>query len=281
MSVSPLVSTDWLADKLASPDVVVVNAWLPPVGAPDTAPEYRDKHIPGAIFFDVDAISDPASDLPHMLPPTHVFSSKMRRLGIGDGQTIVVYDGMGMYSAARVWWTFRAMGVTQVFVLDGGLPKWEAEGRPLEDMAPVPRGERHFSARLDHGLVADRAKVARVLEAGGQVLDARSRGRFAGTEDEPRPGLKRGHMPGAKNLPFPDLLEDDGRLKSPEDLARAFDAAGIDRSQPVVTTCGSGVTAAILTLALAVLGHDKAPVYDGSWTEWGGRDDTPIATGEA
>jgi len=281
MSVSPLVSTDWLADKLASPDVVVVNAWLPPVGAPDTAPEYRDKHIPGAIFFDVDAISDPSSDLPHMLPPTHVFSSKMRKLGIGDGQTIVVYDGMGMYSAARVWWTFRAMGVTQVFVLDGGLPKWEAEGRPLEDMAPVPRGERHFSARLDHGLVADRAKVARVLEAGGQVLDARSRGRFAGTEDEPRPGLKRGHMPGARNLPFPDLLEDDGRLKSPEDLARAFDAAGIDRSQPVVTTCGSGVTAAILTLALAVLGHDKAPVYDGSWTEWGGRDDTPIATGEA
>ncbi|WP_349360219.1 3-mercaptopyruvate sulfurtransferase [Stappia sp.] len=281
MSVSPLVSTDWLADKLASPDVVVVNAWLPPVGAPDTAPEYRDKHIPGAIFFDVDAISDPASDLPHMLPPTHVFSSKMRRLGIGDGQTIVVYDGMGMYSAARVWWTFRAMGVTRVFVLDGGLPKWEAEGRPLEDMPPVPRGERHFSARLDHGLVADRAKVARVLEAGGQVLDARSRGRFAGTEDEPRPGLKRGHMPGAKNLPFPDLLEDDGRLKSPEDLARAFDAAGIDRSQPVVTTCGSGVTAAILTLALAVLGHDKAPVYDGSWTEWGGRDDTPIAKGEA
>ena len=280
MALSPLVSTKWLAEKLASPDIVVVNAWLPPVGKPDATPEYDEGHIPGAIFFDVNAISDTTSDLPHMLPPAHVFSSMMRKLGIGDGQTIVVYDGVGLYSAARVWWMFRAMGVEQVNVLDGGLPKWRAEGHPIEDMPPRPRGERHFTARLNNGLVADLDKVARALTTGAQVLDARSRGRFAGTDAEPRAGLRAGHMPGALNLPFTELLAD-GRMKPAEELASAFDAAGIDRSRPVITTCGSGVTAAILSLALAVTGHDKAPVYDGSWTEWGGRDDTPLATGEA
>lgn len=280
MALSPLVSTQWLAEKLASPDIVVVNAWLPPVGKPNAEPEYRDGHIPGAIFFDVNAISDTTSDLPHMLPPAHVFSSMMRRLGIGDGQTIVVYDGVGLYSAARVWWMFRAMGVEQVFVLDGGLPKWREEGHPIEDMPPPPRGERHFTARLNNGLVANLDKVAQALTSGAQVLDARSRGRFAGTDPEPRAGLRSGHMPGALNLPFTELLAD-GRMKPADELASAFDAASLDRSRPVITTCGSGVTAAILSLALAVTGHDKAPVYDGSWTEWGGRDDTPIATGEA
>lgn len=280
MALSPLVSTQWLAEKLASPDIVVVNAWLPPVGKPDATPEYDEGHIPGAVFFDVNAISDTTSDLPHMLPPAHVFSSMMRRLGIGDGQTIVVYDGVGLYSAARVWWMFRAMGVEQVHVLDGGLPKWRAEGHPVEDMPPRPRGDRHFTARLNNGLVADLDKVARALTSGAQVLDARSRGRFAGTDAEPRAGLRAGHMPGALNLPFTELLAD-GRMKPADELASAFDAAGIDRSRPVITTCGSGVTAAILSLALAVTGHDKAPVYDGSWTEWGGRDDTPLATGEA
>ena len=280
MSASPLVSTDWLAERLSSPDVVVVNAWLPPVGAPDTAPEYPERHVPGAIFFDINAVVDPASDLPHMLPPAHIFSSRMRKMGIGDGQTIVVYDGMGMYSAARLWWTFRAMGVTRVHVLDGGLPKWQAEGRQIEDIPPRPRGERHFTARLDHGLVADLAKVRRTLKNGGQVLDARSRGRFTGTEAEPRAGLRAGHMPGARNLPFTDLLDTDGRFKAPNALAALFDAAGIDRTQPVVTTCGSGVTAAILSLALAIIGQDQAPVYDGSWTEWGGRDDTPVSTAD-
>lgn len=280
MAHSPLVSTQWLAEKLASPDIVVVNAWLPPVGQPNAEPEYRDGHIPGAIFFDVNAISDTTSELPHMLPPAHVFSSMMRKLGIGDGQTIVVYDGVGLYSAARVWWMFRAMGVEQVYVLDGGLPKWRAEGHPIEDMPPRPRGERHFTARLNNGLVADLDKVAQALTGGQQVLDARSRGRFAGTDPEPRAGLRSGHMPGALNLPFTELLSD-GCMKPVEELKKAFDAAGVDRSRPVITTCGSGVTAAILSLALAVTGHDKAPVYDGSWTEWGGRDDTPLATGEA
>ncbi|MCA1241236.1 3-mercaptopyruvate sulfurtransferase [Stappia stellulata] len=280
MTRSPLVSPAWLAGKLASPDVVVVNAWLPPVGEPDAQPEYGSGHIPGAVFFDVNAISDPASDLPHMLPPAHIFSSMMRKLGIGDGQTIVVYDGVGLYSAARVWWMFRAMGVEDVYVLDGGLPAWVAAGHPVEDMPPAPRGDRHFTARLNHGLVADHAKVSRTLEAGGQVLDARSRGRFAGTDPEPRAGLRGGHMPGAMNLPFTELMSD-GRLKDRDQLAAAFDAAGVDRAKPVVTTCGSGVTAAILSLALSVTGQDKAPVYDGSWTEWGGRDDTPVATGDS
>lgn len=279
MALSPLVSTQWLADKIASPDLVVVNAWLPPVGQPDVPPDYPQGHIPGAVFFDVNAVADTTSDLPHMLPPAHVFSSMMRRMGIGDGQTIVVYDGVGLYSAARVWWMFRAMGVEQVFVLDGGLPKWQAEGRPVEDGEPAPRGERHFTARLNNGLLADLEKVAQALKSGQQVLDARSRGRFAGTEPEPRAGLRGGHMPGALNLPFTDLLED-GRLKPAEALAAAFDAAGIDRSRPVITSCGSGVTAAILSLALALTGHDRSAVYDGSWTEWGGREDTPVATGE-
>lgn len=279
MALSPLVSTQWLADKMASPDVVVVNAWLPPVGQPDVPPEYPQGHIPGAVFFDVNAISDKTSELPHMLPPAHVFSSMMRQMGIGDGQTIVVYDGVGLYSAARVWWMFRAMGVTQVFVLDGGLPKWKAEGRPIEDGAPAPRGERHFTARLNNGLVADLDKVAQALRSGQQVLDARSRGRFAGRDPEPRAGLRSGHMPGALNLPFTELMED-GRLKPADDLAAAFDAAGIDRSRPVITSCGSGVTAAILSLALAITGHDRSAVYDGSWTEWGGREDMPLATGE-
>lgn len=279
MALSPLVSTQWLADKIASPDVVVVNAWLPPVGQPDVPPEYPQGHIPGAVFFDVNTVADTTSDLPHMLPPAHVFSSMMRRMGIGDGQTIVVYDGVGLYSAARVWWMFRAMGVARVFVLDGGLPKWKAEGRPIEDGTPAPRGERHFTARLNNGLVADLDKVAQALRSGQQVLDARSRGRFAGRDPEPRAGLRCGHMPGALNLPFTELMED-GRLKPAEELAAAFDAAGIDRSRPVITSCGSGVTAAILSLALAITGHDRSAVYDGSWTEWGGREDLPLATGD-
>lgn len=280
MATSPLVSTDWLAARLSSPDVVVVNAWLPPVGQPDAQPEYAQEHIPGAIFFDVNALSDQASDLPHMLPPAHVFSSMMRKLGIGDGQTIVVYDGMGLYSAARVWWTFRAMGVERVHVLNGGLPKWKAEGHPLEDLPPVPRGERHFSARLDNSLVADLDKVRRALASGAQVLDARSRGRFSGEEAEPRAGLKSGHMPGARNLPFTELLEG-GCLRPAAELAAAFDAAGIDRGKSVITTCGSGVTAAILSLALAEAGQTKAPVYDGSWSEWGAHPDTEVVQGDA
>ena len=279
MPQSPLVSTQWLAENLASPDVVVVNAWLPPLGQPDVPPEYEDGHIPGAVFFDVDALSDTSSTLPHMLPTAHVFSSMMRRLGIGDGQTIVVYDGSGLWSAPRVWWTFRAMGVKDVYVLDGGLPKWTGEGRPVEDGPGQPRGERHFTARLDNSLVADVDKMRRALENGHQVLDARPRARFAGSAPEPRAGLRSGHMPGALNLPFAELMSD-GRLMPLEDLIAAFDKARVDRTKPVITTCGSGVSAAVLSLALAVAGQYQSPVYDGSWTEWGGRDDTPVVTGD-
>lgn len=227
----------------------------------------------------MNALSDTSSDLPHMLPPAHVFSSMMRRLGIGDGQTIVVYDGSGLWSAPRVWWTFRAMGVKDVHVLDGGLPKWIAEGREVEDGPGRPRGERHFTARLDNSLVADAEKVRRALANGQQVLDARSRERFSGAAPEPRKGLRSGHMPGALNLPFTELMNE-GRLRPAEELAAAFDGAGVDRSRPVITSCGSGVTAAILSLALAETGQFQAPVYDGSWTDWGGREDTPVVTGD-
>ncbi|MEP3047376.1 MAG: 3-mercaptopyruvate sulfurtransferase [Roseibium sp.] len=278
MTYHPLVSTDWLADHLDAPDVVVVNAWMPPVTTPDANPNYPDTHIPGSVFFDINEICDKVSDLPHMLPQPYVFSSAMRKLGIGDGQTIVVYDDFGFYSAPRVWWTFRTFGVSQVHVLDGGLPKWRAENRPLDDM-PVRRPERHFTARLNHGAVSDTADVKKALGT-SQVLDARSAARFSGSAPEPRAGLRSGHMPGALNLPFVDLIGEDGTFKDKDGLAKAYAEAGVDLDRKITTTCGSGVTASILTLGLTVLGARDLSLYDGSWTEWASRDDTEIATGE-
>ncbi|NRG19066.1 3-mercaptopyruvate sulfurtransferase [Rhizobiales bacterium] len=276
MTDSPIVSTEWLAKNIDAPDLVVVDgSWYLPAHQRDPKAEYRAEHIPGAVYFDIDDIADTSSSLPHMLPAPHVFSSKMRKLGIGDGQTIVVYDGMGLLSAARVWWMFKAMGVESVYVLDGGLPKWKAEGRPVDD-DPVHRPERHFSARLDNALVRDYDMVRSALGNGGaQVVDARSAARFKGEAPEPRPELSSGHMPGSLNLPFDQLLEN-GALRSPEEIETAFRQAGVDYSRPVITSCGSGVTAAILFLALDMTGHRNIALYDGSWTDWASRDGAVI-----
>jgi thiosulfate/3-mercaptopyruvate sulfurtransferase len=278
-----LVSTDWLAQHLGAPGVAIVDAsWHLPAANRDGAEEFTKAHIPGAVFFDIDAIADRSTSLPHMLPDPVAFASAMRKLGIGDGMKIVVYDSLGLFSAPRVWWTFRAFGKRDVVVLDGGLPKWIAEGRPVAEGETIPQ-PRHFTARLDHALVASlddmRAASASASAAGGpQIIDARSAPRFRGDELEPRPGLRSGHIPGARNLPWGNLVTD-GRLKSQPELEAAFAAAGYDPARPVVTTCGSGVSASILALGLAVIGRDAVPVYDGSWSEWGMRPDLPIAQG--
>ena len=280
MTQDPLVSTAWLAEHLDAPDVRIIDASLFMPGDPrDPRAEYALVHIPGAVFFDVEEIVDETSDLPHMLPSAVKFASRMRRLGIGDGARLVIYDSQGFFSAPRVWWTFRAMGHEDVVVLDGGLPKWIAEGRPVEDGVPPPR-ERHFTARYRNDLVRDQAQVRRALGSGKeQLVDARSAARFRGEAPEPRAGLRSGHMPGAFNVPFQQLIAPDGTMKPAEQLKAVFEAAGLDLARPIVTTCGSGVTAAILSLALARLGHDRNALYDGSWSEWGLPGDTEVVTG--
>ena len=279
-ATDPLVSTAWLADHLDAPDVRVVDAsWFMPGVPRDPLAEYAACHIPGAVFFDIDEIADTDSPLPHMLPTAIKFSARVRKLGLGDGTRIVVYDSTGILPAARVWWTFRVMGHEDVVVLDGGLPRWLAEGRPVEDRPPLPR-ERHFTPRVAGDLVVDLPQMKRVVDSGrAQIIDARPKGRFTAETPEPRAGLRSGHMPGAINLPAAELFAADGLLKSAADLQAAFGAAGVDIKAPIVTTCGSGITASLLALALARMGRWRTAVYDGSWTEWGGRDDTAVVTG--
>lgn len=278
----PLVSTAWLAEHLSAPDVRVVDgSWHLPTENRDARAEYRQAHIPGAVFFDIDEICDETNPLPHMLPHPVKFSSRMRKLGLGDGSRIVVYDTKGLFSAARVWWMLRVMGHEDVVVLDGGLPKWISEGRPIEDLPPPPR-ERHFTVRFDSNLIRTLDEVRRDVETGKeQVLDVRPAARFAGQAPEPRPGVRSGHIPGSKNLPWETLLSPDGALLPAEKLAAKLAEAGIDIDKPVVATCGSGVSAGILALAMARLGRWRTPVYDGGWAEWGSREDLPAATGEA
>lgn len=281
MPNAPLVSTAWLAERLDAPDVVVVDgSWYLPAMNRDPESEFLAGHIPGAIRFDLDEVSDPSSPLPHMLPRPEAFASAVRAMGIGDGSKIVVYDGLGLFSVPRVRWMFLTFGARDVAVLDGGMPAWVAEGRPIEEGPHRPRERRHFTARLDHSAVADLADMRRALDTGSaQIVDARSAKRFRGEAPEPRPELPSGHMPGSLNLPWDDILAA-GRLKDPESLRAAFAQAGVDPAKPVITSCGSGVSAAILSLALETLGRPARALYDGSWTEWASRGDTPIARGE-
>lgn len=277
-----LVSTGWLAQHLKDPDLRILDAsWHMPDAGRDARGEYEAGHIPGARFFDIDDISDARSDLPHMVPPVEKFMSRMRALGVGDGHQVVVYDSVGLFSAARVWWLFRLMGQENVAVLDGGLPKWRAEGREIEDMPPVIR-DRHMTVRVQNSLVRDVTQVSAATKLGThEIVDARAAARFTGEAKEPRPGLRAGHIPGARNVPFSTLLNSDGTLKSPEETRAIFAAAGVDLTKPVITSCGSGVTAAILSLALERMGKTDHSLYDGSWAEWGQFPTLPVATGEA
>lgn len=275
-----LVSTEWLAAHLKDPDLRVLDAsWYMPDSGRNARAEFDAGHIPGARFFDIDDISDHRSNLPHMAPPTEKFISRLRAMGVGDGHQVVVYDGSGLFSAARVWWLFRLMGKMDVAVLDGGLPKWRAEGREIEDMPPVVK-DRHITVSRQNHLVKDVTQVAHAAKlAQAEILDARAAPRFRGEVPEPRPGLRSGHIPGSRNLPFGRLLQPDGTMKPVAELRQVFDDAGVDLSKPAITTCGSGVTAAIISLALERIGHRNHALYDGSWSEWGMYEDLAVAKG--
>jgi len=276
-----LVSTEWLAERLRDPHVVAVDAsYFLPTQQRDAHAEYRSGHVPGAVFFDIEAVSDHSTDLPHMLPGPAQFGEVIGGLGIGDGDTVVVYDSYdpaqpGVFSAPRVWWTFRIFGAKSVYILDGGLRKWKAEGRPIE-AGDTKRAPKTFTAEMNVGAVATLDDVRMALtDDSVQIVDARSAERFAGRAPEPRPGLRSGHMPRSFNVPYDRLLEN-GRLASRERVTAAFKSAGVDLDKPIITTCGSGVTAAVLSFALESLGKEPKGLYDGSWAEWGGRPDSPI-----
>ena len=275
-----LVSTQWLAAHLKDPDLRIFDAtWFLPDMNRDAKAEYAAGHIPGARYFDIDEISDARSELPHMAPPVEKFMSRMRAMGVGDGHQVVVYDGAGLFSAARVWWLFRLMGQKNIAVLDGGLPKWLADGHPVTASAPVIR-DRHMTVKYEANRVRDVTDVARAAKLGDySIIDARAPARFRGEAPEPRAGMRSGHIPGSVNVFYKDLLNADGTMKSPNAMRTIFQNAGVDLQKPAITTCGSGVTAAILSLALERIGKTDHSLYDGSWSEWGMYADLPIATG--
>ena len=277
-----LVSTEWLHAHLKDPDLRILDGsyYLPQMGR-DPRAEYDAAHIPNARFFDIDDVADHGSDLPHMVPPVEKFMSRMRAMGVGDGHQVVVYDGMGLFSAARVWWLFKLMGQNNIAVLDGGLPKWQAEERPVEDLPPVIR-DRHMTVRRQNQMVKDVTQVSAASKLGDyEIIDARSPGRFRGEEPEPRAGLRPGHIPGSKNVCFKDLLNADQTMKNPVEIRQIFEVAGVDFNKPAITTCGSGVTAAVLSLGLERIGKTDHSLYDGSWSEWGMFPTVPVATGDA
>jgi len=277
-----LVSTDWLAAHLQDPDLRLLDAsWYLPNMNRNAREEYDAEHIPGARFFDIDEISDHGSDLPHMVPPVEKFMSRLRAMGVGDGHQVVVYDGEGLFSAARVWWLFKLMGQNDVAVLDGGLPKWKAEGRATDDLPPIVR-DRHMMVRRQNNLVKDVTQVSAASKLRDhEIIDARAPDRFRGEAPEPREGLRSGHIPGSKNVFFKTLLNADNTMKSLHEIKEIFEAAGVDLNKKAITTCGSGVTAAVLSLGLTLIGHKDHSLYDGSWSEWGQFPTLPIETGEA
>jgi thiosulfate/3-mercaptopyruvate sulfurtransferase len=274
-----VVSPDWLEERLGKPGLSIVDgSWYLPTQQRDAKAEYQAGHIPGAVFFDQDQVVDPASDLPHTLPKPKLFGQFANSMGIDEDDTIIVYDGPGMFSAPRVWWMFRLMGAREVFVLDGGFDGWKREGRRVT-AEPTRIAASFFEVECDPARVASLDEMKAIVAAGStQIADARPAGRFAGTDPEPRKGIRSGHMPGARNVPATSLSRD-GKLLPVNELRRVLEASGIDLSKPVVTSCGSGVTAAVISLALASVGHVDNRLYDGSWTQWGGQADTPVVTG--
>jgi thiosulfate/3-mercaptopyruvate sulfurtransferase len=268
--MNPLVTSAWLAGRLRHPGVVILDATLPPVGvtpAVDTRARYFAQHIPGAVFFDIEELSDRSSSLPHMLPTPEVFSRSLSALGIGDEMDIIIYEQEGVFSAPRAWWMLKSFGAGNTYLLDGGLRGWIAAGLPTES-GDVHSAPASFHATLDQDAVKDFSQMQQLIAAQGQILDARSAGRFAGIMPEPRPGISSGHMPGATSIPFTELVEE-GRLKPDEELRQIFAAKGVDLKQPITTTCGSGVTAAVIALGLEVAGAKQVSLYDGSWAEYG------------